>query len=577
VGAALRETLREGYTRRDFAADAMAGVVVGIVALPLAMALAIASGVPPQHGLYTSIVAGAVIATIGGSRYQISGPTAAFVAILAPIAVKFGLGGLLVATAMAGILLLVLGFAKLGKIIEYIPHPVLTGFTAGIGVTIAAGQVRHLLGLHPESDPSHFLEKAAAYAKALPTFGWGDCVVGFVTLTLLLVIPRITRRIPAPLLALSAAAILAEILRRTSPGFYAATIGNSFSYVAGGETHPGIPQLPPLPAWPWEFGGAGGAPMELSIATIRDLLPSAFAIAVLGAIESLLSAAVADGMSGRKHDSNAELIAQGAGNLVAPFFGGIAATGAIARTATGIRAGARSPIAAIVHSGVVLLSILVLAPWLGYLPMSALAALLVLVAWNMSEAKHFVRILRVAPRADVVVLLTCFSLTVVFDMVISVTFGVLLAALLFMKRMADVTNVNLLDESHHEHKAALPKATLVYEIAGPLFFGAAQKAMGALSSASAKDKTVILDIESVPTIDLTGLVALESALDRLWKSGAFVVISGVGEQPASVLEKAGFAGQGGKLAICKDYADAVDIAWTREAQLTVRGAARAAT
>lgn len=576
VAPALRTVLREGYGRRDLVADLLAGVVVGIVALPLAMALAIASGVPPQHGLYTSIVAGAVIAVFGGSRYQVSGPTAAFVVILAPISERFGMGGLLVATCMAGGMLLLLGLARLGKVIEYVPHPVMTGFTAGIGVTIATGQLRYLLGLPVDRDPSHFLEKLAVYGQALPEFRWRDLLLGLATLALLLLTPRWLKRVPAPLVALGAVTIAAALAARVLPDFDYATIGNTFSYVAGGERHPGIPQLPPLPAWPWSHPGPGGAPLSMDIDTLRALLPSAFAIAILGAIESLLSAAIGDGMTGRKHDSDAELVAQGLGNLGAPFFGGIAATGAIARTATAIRAGARSPIASLTHAGFVLLAMVLLAPFLAYMPMASLAALLLVVAWNMSEAKHFAHVVRVAPRSDVLVLVTCFLLTVVFDMVVAVTFGILLAALLFMKRMADVTEGTLLTEEHHEHRERLPKGTVFYEIAGPLFFGAAQKAMEALTRVHATGKTVILDMESVPTIDLTGLVALESALTRLEAAGAFVVLSGVRPHLGEVLAKAGIVNREGKRAICREYEEALDMVWTREAQNVATGR-RAAT
>jgi SulP family sulfate permease len=578
--AALREVFREGYGRRDLLADALAGIVVGIVALPLAMALAIASGVPPQYGLYTSIVAGGTIAILGGSRYQVSGPTAAFVVILAPIAAQFGVGGLLVSSVMAGVMLFAMGFFRLGKIIEFIPYTVMTGFTAGIGVTIAAGQVKHLFGLQPATDPGHVIEKVIAYSEAAATARWPDFLIGAAAFALLLGFPRLTRRVPAPLVALGIAAILGEILTRSLPGFHIATIGNSFSYGSGADVRPGIPQLPPLPAWPWSHAGADGNPLGIDLALLRALVPSAFAIAMLGAIESLLSAAVADGMTGRKHDSDAELMAQGVGNMTAPFFGGIAATGAIARTATGIRAGARSPIAAIVHSIFVLAAVLSLAPLLAYLPMAGLAALLILVAWNMSDAKHFVHILRVAPKHDVLVLLTCFLLTVVFDMVISVSFGVVLAALLFMKRMVDVTEVSLLTEEHHAQRQNLPKGTVQYEIAGPLFFGVAQKAMGALTRVDSANRTVILDLESVPTMDMTGLVALESALERLWKSGAFVVIAGVRAPVYGFLAKGGITNKEGKLAVCRTYDEAIDYVWTREAHLavhrTVEGARSAA-
>ncbi|MBI3819971.1 MAG: C4-dicarboxylic acid transporter DauA [Planctomycetes bacterium] len=569
--AAMREAFREGYGRKEFIADILAGTIVGIVALPLAMALAIASGVPPQQGLYTSIIAGILIAVLGGSRYQVSGPTAAFVVILAPISAQFGLGGLLLSTMMAGVIMFAIGVLRMGKTIEFIPYPVMTGFTAGIGVTIATGQLKYFLGLQVEHDSSHFLEKIQIYTSALPGLHWQDFAVGGSTLALLLLLPKVTRKIPAPLLALAIVAAAAEILRRATGNFSVATIGNCFSYTIDGETRAGIPQMPPMPMLPWKLHGPDGAAFALDYATFRALLPSAFAIALLGAIESLLSASVADGMTSRKHRPDAELMAQGIGNIVAPFFGGIAATGAIARTATGVRAGAVSPICAIWHGIFVLIAVLLLAPWLGFLPMGALAGLLMLVAWNMSEVKHFFHIVRVAPKSDVAVLLSCFFLTVIFDMVVSVSFGVVFAALLFMKRMAESTEVSLTKAEHHEHKEQLPKGVVIYEIAGPLFFGAAQRAMSALSQVNSKNRTVILNIESVPTMDVTGLVALESALNRLWKGGAFVVITGLRDQPARVLANAGIENREGRLAICKTYEEALDMVWTREAQMALTG------
>src|SRR5215218_4633357 len=455
---ALRTALRRGYGREDLRADLLAGIVVGIVALPLSMALAVASGVAPQHGLYTAIIAGSVIAALGGSNVQVSGPTAAFVVLLAPISAQFGLGGLALASLMAGIILMVMGTLRLGGLIQFVPYPVTTGFTAGIAVVIATLQLKDFLGLTTGPMPETYLERVGVLARALPTVELDDLAVGVFTLAVLLLWPKVTRKIPAPLVALGIAGGAAVLATALVPGFEVATIRSRFG---------GIPQVPPLPVLPWNLPGADGQPLGLSFGLLRDLLPSAFAIAMLGAIESLLSAVVAVGMTGGSHDPDAELMAQGTGNLIAPFFGGIAATGALARTATNIRSGARSPFAAIFHSAFVLLAVLLLAPVLGYLPMASLAALLLLVAWNMSEVKHFAHAMRVAPRSDVLILLTCFSLTVVFDMVVSVTVGVLLAALLFMRRMAEVSNVRLVDQ--HPLVKGLPKDVLVYEVAGPLF------------------------------------------------------------------------------------------------------------
>lgn len=537
--SALRAVFREGYSRKDLRADVLAGLVVGVVAMPLAMALAIAVGVPPQHGLYTAIVAGAIVAALGGSRLQVSGPTAAFIAILVPIYAKFGLAGLLVSGFLAGAMLLAMGLLRLGKLIQFIPHPVTTGFTAGIAVVIATLQVKDFLGLRPTSTPEHFFDRLAAFWAVRGTFSPWELLVGVLTLVLLLGLPKVVKRIPAPLLALPIAALFAIALAALVPGAEVATIASRFHYEVGGQLLPGIPQLPPAPVWPWLATVPGGAPLPLDWTTLRALLPGAFAIAILGAIESLLSAVVADGVARTQHDPDSELLALGAGNLVAPFFGGIAATGAIARTATNIRSGGRSPIAAIVHSVTVLASVLVLAPLLGYLPMAALAALLLQIAWNISEAKHFVHTVRVAPRSDATVLVTVFVLTVVMDMVMGVTVGIVLAALLFMKRMAAVTQAHLMEENHPALPGPVPHGVIVYGISGPLFFGAAQAAMSALAHIGDRAKAVVLELDEVHAMDATGLVALESALDQLARRRILAVLAGVQEQPLGLIQRAG--------------------------------------
>jgi sulfate permease, SulP family len=552
LGFALRETLRQGYRFEDFRADLMAGAVVGVVALPLSMALAVASGVAPQHGLYTAIVGGAVIALLGGSRVQVSGPTAAFVVILAPIAVRFGLGGLLLATAFAGILLFIMGAVGMGQLIEFVPYPVTTGFTAGIAVVIGTLQVKDLLGLTTGPLPDHYLERLFLLIRALPTVRVPDLVIGALTLALLLLWPRLTRRIPAPLVALSLGAVVAFVLTRSLEGFDVATIESRFH---------GIPRHPPLPVWVWDLPGPDGLRLHMSFDLIRSLLPSAFAIAMLGAIESLLSAVVSDGMTGRRHDPDAELMAQGIGNLVTPFLGGIAATGAIARTATNVRSGARSPVAAIVHSAFVLAAVLLLAPLLGYLPMASLAALLLLVAWNMSESKHFIHLVRVAPRSDVAVLLICFGLTVIFDMVVSVTVGIVLAALLFMKRMAEVSGVTLVGEGHPDLEEPLPRGVVLYDIAGPLFFGAAQKAMTTLKEVEGREvRVVVLDLEHVPAIDATGIVGLEALVSRLNELGIKVILVRIQTQPLRALSHAGWRSRRGRLRIFRSFERGIAVA-----------------
>jgi SulP family sulfate permease len=564
--AALRAVIREGYGWKDLKADGMAGLVVGIIALPLAMALAIGVGVAPQHGLYTAIVGGAIVAALGGSRMQVTGPTAAFIVILAPIYTKFGMAGLLMSGMLGGLLLVGLGLARLGQFIEFIPHPVTTGFTAGIATVIATLQIKDVLGLKLARAPEHFFDRIAAMFQARATASLGELGIAVVTLAMLVYLPRFIRRVPAPLLALPAAALLAAALGHFFPSHTVATIASRFHATVGDHVVNGVPPLPPLPMLPWRAAGPNGAPFVLSFETMRELLSGAFAVAMLGGIESLLSAVVADGMAGTKHDPDAELLALGVGNIVTPFFGGIPATGAIARTATNVRSGARSPIAAIVHAATVLVAVLAFAPLIGYLPMAGLAALLLLVAWNMSEVKHFGHIIRVAPRSDALVLVTCFALTVIFDMVVAVSVGVVLAALLFMRRMADITRARLTSQGEGDGSIGegLPKAlhdsVAVYEIAGPLFFGAAQKAMGSLGAINSLIRVVIIRMESVPVMDATGLVALESAIAQLSKRGCVAILTGPQRQPQQLLERSQIKHKPWKLVIRPDMAGAVSAA-----------------
>ena len=536
---ALRRTLAAGYGRRDLVRDALAGLVVGVVALPLSMALAIASGVAPQHGLYTAIVAGSVVALLGGSMTQVTGPTAAFVVVLAPIATRLGVAGLLLASVMAGLILLAMGAFRAGRLIEFIPHPVTTGFTAGIAVVIGTLQLKDFLGLRPAGNPEHYLDRVAALLRAAPTLRPVELCTGLATLALLVLWPKVTSgRIPAALVALGSVALVTAALSRWMPGFQVETIASRFG---------GIPATPPAFAWPWTLSEPGQAPLHLDLATIRMLVPSAFAIALLGAIESLLCAVVSDGMTGTRHDPDAELLALGAGNLVAPFFGGFAATGAIARTTVNIRSGGRSPLASVFHALAVLLAMLLLAPLLGWLPLASMAALLLTVAWRMAEVKHFGHILRVAPKSDVAVLLACFILTVVFDMVVGVTVGVMLAALLLMRRMQEIFQARTVAHGEEGRHPQMPRGAVVYEIAGPLFFGAAQKAIHALQFVGDHSKVVVLDVHSVPVLDVTGLVALESAISKLRSRKALVILSGVQAQPRRVLERAGLTATPGRL------------------------------
>ncbi len=557
LAVALRGVLREGYSLQLLRGDVMAGLVVGIVALPLSMALAIASGVPPQHGLYTAIIAGGLIAVTGGSRLNVSGPTAAFVVLLAPVSARYGVGGLALASLMAGVLLTIMGFARLGKLIQFVPYPVTTGFTAGIAVVIATLQVKDFLGLDAPA-AEHYWERVAALAQAMPTVGWADAGVGALTLAVLILWPRVTRRVPGPLVAIVIGALAAWALAEFA-GQTVATIASRFSYVQDGVTRAGIPPMPPLPVLPWSLPGANGAPLGLSWSLLTDLMGPAMAIAALGAIESLLAAVVADGMAGTRHDPDAELVGQGLGNLAAPFFGGFAATGAIARTATNFRAGGRTPVAAVVHALFVLAAVLLLAPVLGYLPMASMAALLLVVAWNMSDARHFLHMLRVAPRSDVAVLLTCFSLTIIFDMVVAVGVGVVLAALLFMRRMAEISGARVVGNGDGVARIELPPGVVLYEIAGPLFFGAADKAIGAIATAG-NTQVLMLDMHAVPVMDATGLVALESLLKKLDGAGTLVQIIGLQAQPRSVMQKAGIEERPGKLTFHETLESALPIA-----------------
>ena len=560
----LRSRLREGYSIKDFRADLLAALVVGVVALPLSMALAIACDVKPQHGLYTAIIAGFVCAVLGGTRFQVTGPTAAFVVILVPIVHRFGLGGLLLAGGMAGVILIAMGLARLGKLMQFVPHPVTTGFTMGIAIVIGMLQLKDVFGVTlPRSEGT--FEYLGALWSARGQINPYDTGIAAVTIGLLLGLPRVLKRVPAPLVALTIVALLVVVCQHLWPGFHASTIGNleKFTVKIGNETIHGIPPLPPIPMVPWHLPG-----VTLDYHTIRELLPSAFAIAMLGAIESLMAAVIADGMSGSNHDPNAELIALGVGNILCPFFGGIAATGALARTATNIRAGARSPFAAAMHAIFILACTIVLAPLVAYLPMAGLAGLLIIVARNMSEARHFTRLLRIAPRSDVVVAVTCFTLTVVFDMVVAVTVGVVLAALLFMRRMAVSTTVALETAQHAGLAVELPPGIRLYEVAGPMFFGAAKSAMEAIATVgSGSDHTFVLNMQHVPTIDVTALVALESVLDRLYRSRIKVIFAGLTPEVADLLDRAGIKRQPGRLAYAPDVETAVSMAIVHGARL----------
>ncbi|NUW62863.1 C4-dicarboxylic acid transporter DauA [Cronobacter sakazakii] len=527
---------REKYTVSRLSRDLIAGITVGIIAIPLAMALAIGSGVPPQYGLYTSAIAGIVIALSGGSRYSVSGPTAAFVVILYPVAQQFGLSGLLVATLLSGIFLILFGLARFGRLIEYIPLPVTLGFTSGIGITIATMQIKDFFGLDIAHMPEHYLPKVAALAVALPGLNPGDAAIGIVTLGVLVFWPRFGIRLPGHLPALLAGCAVMGVVHLL--GGNVATIGSRFHYLlADGTQGNGIPPLLPQLVLPWDLPGSS---FTLSLDSLRALLPAAFSMAVLGAIESLLCAVVLDGMTGTRHNANSELIGQGLGNLVAPFFGGITATAAIARSAANVRAGATSPVAAVFHALLVLLALLALAPLLSWLPLSAMAALLLMVAWNMSEAHKVIGLLRRAPKDDIVVMLICMSLTVLFDMVIAISVGVVLASLLFMRRVARMTRLAPLNVSVSED-------VLAVRVTGPLFFAAAEGVFTPLLAQAAGKRVIVMQWDAVPVLDAGGLDALQRFIERL-PDGCELRICHLEFQPLRTLARAGVQPIPGRLA-----------------------------
>ncbi|QXC36511.1 C4-dicarboxylic acid transporter DauA [Aeromonas jandaei] len=546
LAIALRQScIDEPYSMARFGRDLIAGVTVGIIAIPLAMALAIASGVPPQHGLYTAIIAGIVIAVTGGSRYSISGPTAAFVVILYPVAQQFGVGGLLMATLISGLFLVAMGLARLGRLIEYIPPSVTLGFTGGIAIVIATLQIKDLFGLSVPHMPETYLGKVEALASAMPSWQWGDTLVGVATLAVLLLWPRLRLPVPGHLPAVLVGVGLGFGLHQF--GVDVATIGSKFSYtLADGSQGMGIPPIAPTLVMPWALPGPDGAPVTWDLAAIERLLPAAFSMAMLGAIESLLCAVVLDGMTGRKHSSNAELLGQGLGNIFAPFFGGITATAAIARSAANVRAGATSPLSGVIHALVVLAAILVLAPWLSWLPLSAMAALLLIVAWNMSEAHKVVELIRRAPKADVLVLLVCLSLTVIFDMVIAITFGVILASLLFMREIAKMTRLHNLAE-HKRYAHEVPADALVYKINGPLFFAAAERVFAELAAEVKGHRMLVLQMEAVSILDAGGLSAFLQFCKQMAAAGIELRVAELQFQPLKTLARAKVRPQPGKL------------------------------
>jgi len=537
---ALLEARRAGLLNRShWLRNIIAGVVVGVVALPLAMAFAIASGAKPEQGLYTAIVASVVVSLFGGSRLQIAGPTGAFVVILSSITAQYGIDGLQIATLLAGVILLLLGVARLGAIIKFIPDPVIAGFTAGIAVIIWTGQWQYFFGL-PAVPGQHFHEKLWHSLQVFPQFNVATTALASLALILVVVTPRLPllKRVPGPLMGLLVATLIQATMH--FPGV--ATIGSSFGGIPSG-----LPSLQ-IPA--------------VTVSRVIELIGPAFAIAMLGAIESLLSAVVADGMAGTRHDSNQELIGQGIANIAAPLFGGFAATGAIARTATNVRNGGTSPLAGIVHAVTLVLIILFLAPLAVHVPLAALAAILFVVAWNMSEARHFVRMVRRAPPADVVILLVTFALTVFVDLVVAVNIGVILATLHFLRRMASSVEVqeqtaDQLQEEFGHRGLKFPRGVLVYRVEGPFFFGAVETFERALASTHTDPEVVILRLRWVPFMDITGLQTLEEVVRDLQRRKVRVMITGANERVTAKLDKAGLLDLLGRENFCRDLPHAL--------------------
>ena len=543
-------TTLKNYTRENFMTDLMAGSIVGIVALPLAIAFGIASGVTPEKGIITAIVAGFIISFLGGSKVQIGGPTGAFIVIIYGIIQEYGIEGLMVATMMAGIILVLLGIFKLGTIIKFIPYPIIIGFTSGIAVTIFTTQIADIFGLNfnGEKVPGDFIGKWILYFHHFDTVNWWNVVVSVASIFIIAITPKFSKKIPGSLVAIVLVTVAVYLMKMYGGIQCIDTIGDRFSIKA---------QLPEaaVPSLDWE--------------AIKNLFPVAITIAVLGAIESLLSAAVADGVIGDRHDSNTELIAQGIANFVSPIFGGIPATGAIARTMTNINNGGKSPVAGIVHAVVLLLILLFLMPLAQYIPMACLAGVLVIVSYNMSGWRVFKGLLK-NPKSDVTVLLITFFLTVIFDLTVAIEVGLVIACVLFMKRVMETTQISVItdeidpnkesDLEVHEEHLIVPEGVEVYEINGPYFFGIATKFEEIMARLGDRPKIRIIRMRKVPFIDSTGIHNLTTLCKMSQKENIHIILSGVNDQVHAVLEKSGFYELLGKENICSNINEALEVA-----------------
>ena len=523
------------YTKEQLVKDVIAGVIVAIIALPLSIALALASGVSPEQGIYTAIIAGFLISFFGGSRVQIAGPTAAFASIVASIVARNGMDGLIMATLLAGIMLILMGVFRLGSLIRFIPYTITTGFTSGIAVTIAIGQLKDFFGVTFEKSPIETTGKLAEFLRNIETINIWAFVIAAISLAILILWPKVNKQIPGSLIAVIVGAAIVKIA-----DLPVNTIGSLYTISNDLPTF----HMP-----------------DITFESIRSVWSDAFTIAILAAIESLLSCVVSDGMIGSRHRSNMELVAQGIGNMGSALFGGIPATGAIARTAANVKNGGRTPIAGMVHAVVLLLVLVVLMPYAALIPMPTIAAILMMVAYNMSEWREFVDLCKTAPKSDIIVLVLTFALTVIFDLVVAIEVGVVLAALLFMKRMSDVTEVQgwkYVDETDDPMSINLrkvPKNTLVYEICGPMFFAAADKFLRI--NISSDTNTVILRMRSVPALDATALHNMQKFYERCKKNNITLILSHVVEQPYHAMEKAGFVDLVGKENFCKNIDEAL--------------------
>lgn len=518
----LITVLREGYTRRLFARDLGAGLIVGVLALPLALAFAIASGVKPEQGLFTAIIGGFLISALSGSRVQIGGPTGAFIVIVYSVVQRFGYDGLAVATMLAGALLVVMGLTRMGAVIKFIPYPVTVGFTAGIALIILSSQLRDFLGLTMHNVPADFISKWSAYAAAISTYHLASVAVGIATILILVYWAKIVRKVPSPIVAILVTTAAVHLFH-----IPVETIGSRFG---------AVPHRLPAPHIP-----------HVDLATARLLLSPALSIALLAGIESLLSAVVADGMTGRRHRSNTELVAQGVANIVSPIFHGIPATGAIARTATNVNNGGQTPIAGIIHAAVLLLILLFLGKWAALVPMATLAGILVVTAYRMSEWRLALRVFK-STKSDTVVMLSTFFLTVLVDLTVAIQVGVVLASLLFIKRMSEVTQTRVLDDMLDEEDEEdgirgmrIPAGVVVFEVNGPFFFGAADKFKSTLNMVRKKPRVLILRMRHVMTLDATGLHALEDVYEKSRRDGTLLILTGVHMQPLVVMKQSGFA------------------------------------